>query len=252
VLNLYAVVSAQGMWWMKFISHWSGAGTAGPSLKGENNRSGASHAMDIVSLLQVPSIVRRPDKFELWLSPESLNKASELLSAVNKAPIVIFLGGERHTRHESPERAEVWLSEIQRRWAVHPVIVGTTHDPGLLKRTTVDHTDLRGRCNIEETAAVISKARALITTHSAPQHFASVTQIPTVVLVGPGDAERYRPSLPEERMQLLRNPVPCSPCYFTECPWTGDEYKRCLTGITPESIVQAFERVFSVTYLNQP
>ena len=245
VLNLYAVASRRGMWWSNVFSQWCGTGRTITTSNADGIRSGASHPMDIVSLLAETPQDYESDKFELWLSRESLDRARDLLSHIPENKIVVFLGGERRTRHESSERAELWLSEIQRRWGVIPVIIGTSRDPGLLPQTTIRHTDLRDKCNIEETAAIVSKAAALITTHSAPQHFASVWQIPTVVIVGPGDVERYHPNLQKDRVQLLRNPVDCSPCYYDECPWTGSEKKKCITGIAPEAIVLAFEKIFA-------
>jgi ADP-heptose:LPS heptosyltransferase len=64
------------------------------------------------------------------------------------------------------------------------------------------------------------------------------------VLVGPGDNSRYRPHLDPDQMVMLKNAVPCSPCYYQDCPLPANENKKCMTGISPDSVVQAFAKVF--------
>jgi ADP-heptose:LPS heptosyltransferase len=261
-INIYRVATIVGAWWIRLLLAWSGAtitiGSNDEGLAGFYTRSVApgeilldpiERAVGLVELLEPNQSTITSPGIELWIEPEITKEVRQWLSlqTESSAPVVVFLGGERSTRHESPERAAAWLKAIQQRWDVYPIIIGTTADPGLPSGTDVAHSDLRGKCSLDRSAALISCASALITTHSAPQHLASVWQIPTVVLVGPGDSIRFRPHLQTDKMRLLRNPVECSPCYFLECPWQGEARQKCLTGISVESIVHAFGEIFSRT-----
>ena len=262
-VNLYAVATTAGAWWIRSLLAWSGAkvtigsNTAGRapfysrSLQLETiPEDQIDRGLKVMGLLEerLPSAAR--PAIELWIPAEIMASVRHWLqtrAGLEGPPVIVFLGGERLSRHESPERAEAWLQAIQRQWRIHPIVIGSATDPGLPAATKVTHTDVRGQWSIEQSAALISCGAALITTHSAPQHFASVWQIPTVVLVGPGDATRYRPHMDAEKMRVLRHPVDCSPCYFRQCPLPGGDHKKCLTGISVESIVQAFGQVFRST-----
>jgi ADP-heptose:LPS heptosyltransferase len=255
-INLYGVASQGGAWWIRFLLAWSGARTTiGSNIgglasfytrrieAGETSADQIERSVRIVSLLDPSAFIDPPLRPELWISETVLDETRRWMKALDGSPATVFLGGERRTRHEAPERAETWLAEIQKRWRVQPVVIGSTSDPGLPPRSSVTHTDMRGKTSIEETAAIIASSSCVITTHSSPQHFASVWNIPTVVLVGPGDADRYRPHVDPGKLRLLRNPVPCSPCYYQDCPLPGAEKQKCMTGISIESIVQAFSEV---------
>jgi ADP-heptose:LPS heptosyltransferase len=257
-LNLYDVASRGGAGWVRFLLAWSGAAlTIGSNLGGlapfydrriENQMISLNQierSLRILSLLD-PSVPQETQSQpELWIEPRTIESSRKWVRSLPGSAVAVFLGGERRTRHEKPVRAEAWLAEIQRLWRVHPILIGTASDPGLPSNTQVKHTDLRGKSSLEETASIIASCSALITTHSSPQHFATVWNVPTVVLVGPGDDNRYRPHLGAGRLRMLRNAVSCSPCYYQDCPLQGSERQKCMTGIPIDSIVQAFSHISS-------
>jgi len=255
-INLYGVASRGGARWVRYLLAWSGATlTIGSNIGGlapfyDRRIEGDMVSPDqiersvrIVSLLDPSVPLEKQNQPELWIETSTLEESRSWVRSLPNTPIAVFLGGERRTRHEEPVRAETWLAEIQRQWMVHPILIGSFTDPGLPPNTHVKHTDLRGKSSLEETAAIIAACSALITTHSSPQHLASVWNVPTVVLVGPGDSARYHPHLEAERLRMLRNPVVCSPCYYQDCPLPGLEKQKCMTGISIAAIVRAFSEV---------
>ena len=96
--------------------------------------------------------------------------------------------------------------------------------------------------DLAELRALVARAAVYIGGDSGPVHIAATTTTPIVELLGPTLAERSRPwrdpRLPSEMVDV--GPLPCRPCNQRRCA-PGDF--RCLTGITPERVIAAVERV---------
>ncbi len=93
--------------------------------------------------------------------------------------------------------------------------------------------DLVGRSSVRELAALVERARLVITNNTSALHFADALGTPVVVLYSGTDYEsQWRPRTVPNR--LLRKPTPCSPCYAFTCPG----YMDCLD-IPPEEVVAA-------------
>jgi ADP-heptose:LPS heptosyltransferase len=273
VVQLYRIASPLGALWMRLLLTWIDAEiTIGRNLSGRKplyTRSisdAPAPQYQVEDFLQVASLLNPHDqeiaerntagfteddcKLELWISDQVLIEIRDWLQAMASrweglsGPLVsVALGGDRASRHESPERAEQWLLAIQEQWQARPILIGTPDDPSLPAQSPIKHIDTRGAFSILQSTALIACADFVITTHSSAQHIAGALQKPTVVLVGPGDPKVYHPQLPAEKMRLLQHTVPCSPCYHHKCPLPQSDYKRCLYGIAPEAVVSAFREI---------
>lgn len=205
------------------------------ALSGGGDGSGGERRLE----LWVPASVR--EEARAWL-------AREFEGDDRGGPrIIVALGGDRRSRHETPERAAAWLGPLVRDLGIRPVLWGTARDPGLPEMRGTRVADARGRFGILHSVALISCADAVITTHSAPQHIASAFGIPTVVLAGPGNTARFRPHLPAGRFRILRHPVPCAPCDYMDCPLPGAEHQKCLAGVPPAAVAAALREVIAGT-----
>lgn len=93
--------------------------------------------------------------------------------------------------------------------------------------------DLIGKTNLSELAALIARARLLLSNNTSTMHIADATRTPSVILFAGTELEcQWRPrSCPSH---LLRQPTPCSPCYAFTCPYNLE----CLD-IAPERVVSA-------------
>jgi len=93
---------------------------------------------------------------------------------------------------------------------------------------------LAGRTSIREMVAIIEQAGVLICQDSAPMHIAVALNRPLVCLTGPTNPARTGPY--RRQSDVLRVPLPCSPCYFrklTQCP----HQHRCMTEIRVDDVV---------------
>jgi lipopolysaccharide heptosyltransferase II len=96
--------------------------------------------------------------------------------------------------------------------------------------------------DLQELRALVTRAAVYIGGDSGPLHVASTTATPIVELLGPTLPERSRPwRTPRARAEIVDvGSLPCRPCNQRHCV-PGDF--RCLTGITPERVIAAAERM---------
>lgn len=86
--------------------------------------------------------------------------------------------------------------------------------------------------------ATVRRSALMICNDTGPRHVAIAYNIPVVVLMGPTDpivtASDYKKTI------ILRQDVPCGPCYRRTCPTDH----RCMKLITPEMVTGAAEELF--------
>jgi ADP-heptose:LPS heptosyltransferase len=93
--------------------------------------------------------------------------------------------------------------------------------------------DLVGKTTFAELAALIARAKLVISNNTSAMHLADATQTPSVILFSGTELEsQWRPR--NSPTHLLRQPTPCSPCYAFTCPYDLE----CLD-IPPKDIVNA-------------
>jgi lipopolysaccharide heptosyltransferase II len=97
-----------------------------------------------------------------------------------------------------------------------------------------------GEFDLEELAALVTRARLYIGGDSGPLHIAATTRTPIVALFGPTLPERSLPwrdpAIPS--IGIDAGPLPCRPCHQRSC-LPGDF--RCLTGISVSQVLDACE-----------
>ncbi len=104
--------------------------------------------------------------------------------------------------------------------------------------------NLAGRTSLRQLMALLKLCRAVLTNDTGPMHVAAALGTPVVVPFGSTSPELTGPGLPgDTRHRVLRSGAPCSPCFRRTCPI---DY-RCLTGISPERVVEAVLQALSPT-----
>ncbi len=99
----------------------------------------------------------------------------------------------------------------------------------------VNSVDLTGQTDVGLLPILLRQAAALVTNDSGPMHIAAAVGTPTVALFGPTDPVRTGPY--GAGHTVLTHDVPCRPCLKRRCHYTVP--MACLTGVTPEQVVQA-------------
>jgi heptosyltransferase III len=134
--------------------------------------------------------------------PETAHaKAAQLLRDANiQKPFVIFHpGSARREKFWNPAR---WAKVIEQAGLNHDVDLLLTSEASPFERghvaaikgqTQQRVVDLSGKTDLLTLAALIGRARLLVTVDSAPMHLAAATQTPQVVLFGPTNPFHWRP-----------------------------------------------------------
>ncbi len=91
--------------------------------------------------------------------------------------------------------------------------------------------------------ALLKSAGGYIGNDAGASHLAAFLGLPSAVIFGPADPERWKPL--GCAVEVVRPALGCRPCFETEevnCPDPG-----CLNGIQPEMVTDAFYRVYKKT-----
>jgi heptosyltransferase-2 len=137
------------------------------------------------------------------------------------------------------ERFSAAADALADRWGAQVVLVGSGPEVPVLERVAQGMRRravmFGGRTDLAELAALLRRARVLLTNDTGAMHVGAAVDTPVVAIFGPTDAAATGPRSP--RCRIVREPVPCSPCLLRECPIDH----RCMTGVTVTQVVQAAE-----------
>jgi ADP-heptose:LPS heptosyltransferase len=104
--------------------------------------------------------------------------------------------------------------------------------------------DFSGSTALEELPALYALSSAMVTNDSGPGHFASVSEMPTVVLFGPETPRLYGPL--GDKMHVIYKGLACSPCVgvnnHRKSP-CGDNV--CVKGISVDEVYGALCRILN-------
>ncbi len=92
---------------------------------------------------------------------------------------------------------------------------------------------LAGQTQIEELPALLATCQLFIGNDSGAMHVAAAVGVPVVAIFGPTDPGGTAPVT--TRWTLVREPVPCSPCFLRHCPIDH----RCMTRISVDAVLAA-------------
>jgi heptosyltransferase-2 len=98
---------------------------------------------------------------------------------------------------------------------------------------------LGGRTDLATLAAVLKRARLLLSNDTGAMHVAAAVGTPVLAVFGPTDADATGPLGPDSR--VIREPVPCSPCLLRECPIDH----RCMVRVGIAQVLHAAEELLA-------
>ncbi len=132
------------------------------------------------------------------------------------------------------------LALLQERYNI--VVLGSSEDSEsaqeIVRMAPERITDLTGRTSLNEVAAIMSSALAVVSNDSGLMHLAAYIGTPVIGLFGSTSPVWTRPL--GNRSIAMYLPEPCSPCFDKTCRYN---HYRCLGNITPDAVADAMEKL---------
>ena len=205
------------------------------------------HTIDYHLALLAPLGIADPSgAIQLNLPEDRRRAAEQLLEEHNvRRPFLIFHPGS--ARPEKFWDAQRWSEVINRAGSSHDVDLVVTGGLSLLERTHISDikskvrreiVDLSGKTDLLTLAALIARARLLITVDSAPMHLAAATRTPQVILFGPTNPFHWRP---RESPALILQGESASPMK----EFVPKQPRLPMNQISTEAVIDAMETLLS-------
>ncbi len=160
------------------------------------------HTIDYhLALLQPLGITSAAAEVELRIPRFAQDAATALIgSEIGDKPFAIFHpGSARAVKFWEPQRWAEVMAFAQTELGLQPILssgnspMERAHIAGIRERLDAAVIDFSGRLDLLTLAALIARARLLVTVDSASVHLASATRTPQVVLFGPTNPFHWRP-----------------------------------------------------------
>ncbi len=182
----------------------------------------------------------------LSLSPTVQKTASDLLEKNGVRGAFLMVACEASARRVIKEwPVEYWKTALD---ALSPhlpiVLVGTEPTLGVTSQLQNAVVDLGGQTDLPTLAALCGQARLFVGIDSGVLHLAAAMGTPVVGLFGPTDWRKTGPRGVPHR--IVRHPVECSPCLLSQCKWSGEDERKCLTRLEPPQVVEAVRELIGI------
>jgi predicted lipopolysaccharide heptosyltransferase III len=195
------------------------------------------HTIDYnLAFLRPLGIAQPPPEPVLDLPGNAHEQASSIVSNEidNQAFAIFHSGSTRPEKFWEPDRWAKAIAFVKHELKRQPVLTSgnspaeQAHVVKVRSHLSVPVIDLTGRLELLTLAALISRARLLVTVDSAPTHLASATKTPQVVLFGPTNPFHWRPRTSPAVVLFGKSP-----------PFKRRERKLPMNQISTESVIDA-------------
>jgi ADP-heptose:LPS heptosyltransferase len=208
---------------------------------------GVKHELDyfleLAAAAGAPAVSRR---VEVGLTDSDRTVAAELLLPTDRPTVALHpgSGGYSLARRWDLVKFARLGQRLRQECGARMVIVGTRADgtDELEAALGGEAINLGGQTTLPQLAAVLARCELLIGADSGVLHVASAVGTPTIALFGPTNHLAWAPSLPPERLTIIRSGIACSPCAYTQqglgTP-AGCLDRTCMALISVQSVYEA-------------
>lgn len=194
-----------------------------------------------------------PPDMELPVSDEESLRAAALLEGLRSPVVGIHVGyGPDNKKAGQAERLKGWrlgnfghLASMLLSYGASVALTGSRQDAeavAAVERLTQGPRNrirnLAGTTGVLRLAGLISRLPLFISVDSGPAHIAAAVKTPLIVLWGPAKFDQVRPVSSQSPVIVIREPVPCAPCYDTPA-MKSCRLNICMQRITPGRVAEA-------------
>lgn len=134
---------------------------------------------------------------------------------------------------------KILIEKLMSRPDTKAILFGSTKDLIASRSAFNSLTDgvvnLIGKTTLEEAIQLISQCHVFLSNDSGLAHVATALGIPTLTLFGSTNPVWTRPQ--GEHSKIIRIPLPCSPCYQSQCPLG---HTKCLKDISVDHVFKQY------------
>ena len=150
--------------------------------------------------------------------------------------------GAAHATKRWPVAHWIALADRLRGAGYAPIVVGGPDDRGIAQQLAGHAESAAGECSLQETGALLARARVLVSNDTGVMHMATGVATPVVALFGP-TVEQFGFFPYRARARVLQRDLECRPCSAMGTATCPLGHHRCLGDITPADVIQAVEGV---------
>lgn len=210
----------------------------------KNERHESHYYLNLVEKLESAATSRTGNELTPFLRVSDERKASARRflkeQGVDDARPVVAMGAG-----STNSLAKRWPAEnfanlsdlIHRRLNAEIVLLGSTEESGVAaevaKTKEAKPVDLTGKTDLASATAILSIVDLFVANDMGLAHIAAAVGTPTIVIFGPTNETTTRPL--GHNVEVIREPVECSPCMLRDCPIDH----RCMTRILPERVFES-------------
>jgi heptosyltransferase III len=182
---------------------------------------------------------------QLWLTPEEMNSADQLLDQLGvqrSQPMVILQPGARYWfKAWPPERFAELADQLVSQYGCQVLIGGSNQDIDLAEQirqmAKCNPIVMAGRTTIKQFAAIAKKSVLFVGSDSGAMHIASAVGTPVVGMFGPSNPREWGPR--GGPVEVLYKELDCRSCFHPTCI-RGEE--NCMKLIAVHEVVAAAQR----------
>ena len=200
------------------------------------------HAADEhLSVLDMLNISSNTNTSFPFYNEKDLKDVSELFRMRGvrfDAPFIAMAPGARsHLKRWDPNKFAQLAKILHRQYELPIVLVGDQSEKPVCDQVAYGLGDavlnLAGKTSVQHSAAILGRARLVVTNDSASLHLADQQKTPAVAIFGPTDEKKYGPRGAFSR--AVRRNLFCSPCGLAQCPYRHE----CLENLSFEEVFKA-------------
>jgi len=181
---------------------------------------------------------------EFFLAAAARERAAQWLRErkLDGLPLAVLAPGAAHFTKRWPEERWTGLAYRLRERGYGMVAVGGAEDRAAAEALAPLAVSAAGACTLQETGALLARARVAITGDTGVMHMATGVGTPVVALFGP-TVEQFGFFPYRAKATVLERDLECRPCSPMGGPRCPMGHHRCLIDIDPAEVAAAVERL---------
>jgi heptosyltransferase-2 len=216
-----------------------------PLIRFHRARTARGRHLEVLKMTGLSGEEARAFTFFSTKEEESLSRKLREKGVDASAPFAVVAPGAGSGLKRWPlEKFSEVVDRLRRDSCLNFLVVGDEDEAflggELAKIDSKRVVNVAGELSLKEAAALVSKARLVLTNDSAIMHLGYELKRPVVALFGPTDHEKYGRT--SRIWRIVREFPPCAPCRKAECRF---DRRYCLEDLSVEKVFRACKELLN-------